>query len=77
MARKASAEKLHLVSQNSVVGEIQKFVLIRYKRHCQQLHVGLLRRAVSFSIVAATAGGHHIGPDIPTASGDRNHVISG
>ena len=64
MTREAGAQKFHLVGQHIVVGQVEKFILIGYEGNCQQFHIGFFGQSVGFTIIAATAAGNHIGPDI-------------
>jgi hypothetical protein len=41
------------------------------------VHAALLRQVISFPSVARAAGGHHVGPVVVSASGERDEVISG
>ena len=42
----------------------------------KQLHPGRLRRAPGLVVVAANAGGDHVGPLVPAPKADRAHVVA-
>ena len=41
------------------------------------MHTAFLREVVPFSCIAGAAGGHHIGPVVVAAAGERDQVIPG
>ena len=41
------------------------------------MHTAFLREVVPFSCIAGAAGGHHIGPIVVAAAGERDQVIPG
>ena len=69
-------QKVHLVNQDVAVAEDQVFRFIGYVRCVQELHAGLLGGATAFSLVAGSAGGDYIHPDIAPALGYRHDVVA-
>lgn len=67
---------LHLVKQYPTTFEKNVLGVGRRERHSQKLHLGLLRRARSFDVIAATAGGDDIGPEVAPALAEGAHVIA-
>ena len=77
MGGKARLQKIHLVRQHIVIGQIQKLVLIGDKWHCQEFQARFFRMAIGFTVIATSAGSHHVGPDIPAATGKWHDVVPG
>jgi hypothetical protein len=50
---------------------------VRLVRWYRRVHTTFLREVVPFSCIAGAAGGHHIGPIVVAAAGERDQVIPG
>ena len=68
VARESGAEKLHLVGQYIVIGQVEEFILVGYEGNCQQLHIGFFWQPVGLAVIAATAGSNDVGPGILATS---------
>src|SRR5210317_5073 len=64
VAGELSFQEIHLVGENVLVGEVEKLVTVGYKWNRDQFHAGFFRGLVSLAMIAALAGGHHIGPAV-------------
>ena len=70
-------QKFHLVGEYASIPQNKIFPQAGHIRCVEQGHIGLLGRAATFSMVAASACGDHIHPSIDAFLGEGNDMFSG
>ena len=69
-------QKLHLVSQDFASLEVNVLGVCRGEGNREQLHTRLLRCLTRLVVIAAFAGGDHVGPDIQPTLADRFYMVA-
>ena len=69
-------QKLHLVGQDAAVAQDEVFPQAGDIRRKEQRHVRLLGRAVTFAVVAGTAGGDHVHPVVHAVLSEGDDVLA-
>ena len=70
-------QELHLVDENSPVGQDEILRTIWDVGHREQSHFRFFGRTRPLGVVAATAGGYDVAPAIGATAGERYKMITG
>ena len=73
----SASQKIHLIAEDAAVREYQVFGPVRYERHGEQWHAGLLGCTRPLGVIARSARGDNIAPGIRPAARQRSYMIPG
>ncbi len=65
---KLGFQKIHLIGENVLIGEIEKFIAIWHEWDSQQLQACFLGSMIRFSMITTLARGNDIGPAVGAAA---------